>query len=156
MERYNNDGVNTMDRRTKIVATIGPASMKDDKIRHLLKSGMNIARLNLSHGTHEEHTMVFDRLRTAAREMEIPLCILLDLQGPKIRIANLPDGEMDLNKGQKVTLTTRISSLDADEIPVDFLELPRSVQKGERIRVGDGNLELRVESIEVDRVIAQV
>jgi pyruvate kinase len=88
--------------------------------------------------------------------MEIPLCILLDLQGLKIRIANLPDGEMDLTKGQKVTLTTRNSSLSADEIPVDFPELPRSVQKGERILLDDGNLELRVESIEVDRVIAQV
>ena len=145
-----------MDRRTKIVATIGPASMKDDIIRYLLKSGMNIARLNLSHGTHEEHKMVFDRLRTAAREMDIPLCILLDLQGPKIRIANLPSGEIDLITGQKVILTTRTSSLGADEIPVDFPELPRSVRKGERILLDDGNFELRIESIEANRVIAQV
>jgi pyruvate kinase len=79
-----------MDRRTKIVATIGPASQSYDAIRQLLKAGVNIARLNLSHGTHEDHTMVFKRLREVAGEMGRPICILLDLQGPKIRIAKIP------------------------------------------------------------------
>jgi pyruvate kinase len=145
-----------MNRRTKIVATIGPASQNDEMIRQLLKAGMNVARLNLSHGTHEEHTIVFNRLRKAAREMGIPLCILLDLQGPKIRIAKLPGGEILLKKGQKVTLKTRDGSVNAGDIPVDFTELPRSVSNGEHILLDDGNLELRVETIEADQVIAEV
>jgi pyruvate kinase len=145
-----------MNRRTKIVATIGPASQNDEMIRQLLKAGMNVARLNLSHGTHEEHTIVFNRLRKAAREMGIPLCILLDLQGPKIRIAKLPGGEILLKKGQKVTLKTRDGSVNAGDIPVDFTELPRSVSNGEHILLDDGNLELRVETIEANQVIAEV
>ncbi|OGO60662.1 MAG: pyruvate kinase [Chloroflexi bacterium RBG_19FT_COMBO_49_13] len=145
-----------MDRRTKIVATIGPASRDDDMIRHLIKSGVNVARLNLSHGTHEDHTIVFNRIRTAAEEMCIPICILLDLQGPKIRIAKLPGDSIILVQGQRVTLTTRTDLINTGEIPVDFTELPRSVHEGGRILLDDGNLELRVEAIEPDRVTAQV
>jgi pyruvate kinase len=145
-----------MDRRTKIVATIGPASQNDDMIRHLLESGMNVARLNLSHGTHDDHTSVFNRLKNAAKEMQIPLCILLDLQGPKIRIAKLQKDEIHLIKDQIVTLTTRSKALIVGEIPVDFNELPHSVHPGERILLDDGNLELRVDKIELDKVIAHV
>jgi len=145
-----------MDRRTKIVATIGPASQNDDMIRHLLRSGVNVARLNMSHGSHEDHSLVYNRLRNAAEEMDLPLCILLDLQGPKIRIAKLPGNDLLLVQGQKVTLTTQTSSISAAEIPVDFTELPRSVHPGGRILLDDGNLELMVEAIEAERVTAQV
>jgi pyruvate kinase len=145
-----------MDRRTKIVATIGPASQNDDMIRHLLISGVNVARLNLSHGTHEDHTRVFNRLRNAAKETHLPICILLDLQGPKIRIGKLPGDNILLVPGQHVSLTTQTSSNNAGEIPVDFIELPRSVKPGERILLDDGNLELRVDAIEPDRVSAHV
>jgi pyruvate kinase len=144
-----------MDRRTKIVATIGPASQNDDMIHHLLKSGVNVARLNLSHGTHEDHTKVFKRLRNASEQLQIPLCILLDLQGPKIRIGKLPS-DIHLVPGQQVILTTRTSSMKAGEIPVEFTELPDSVQKGGQILLDDGNLELRVNNIELDRVTARV
>jgi pyruvate kinase len=144
-----------MDRRTKIVATIGPASQNDDMIHHLLKSGVNVARLNLSHGTHEDHTKVFKRLRNASEQLQIPLCILLDLQGPKIRIGKLPS-DIHLVPGQQVILTTRTSSIKAGEIPVDFTELPDSVQKGGQILLDDGNMELRVDEIELDRVTARV
>jgi len=145
-----------MDRRTKIVATIGPASQNDDMIRHLLKSGMNVARLNLSHGTHDDHTSVFNRLKNAANEMQIPLCILLDLQGPKIRIGKLSQDEIRLIKDQIVTLTTRTEEIIPGEILVDFIELPRSVHLGGRILLDDGNLELRVDKIESNKVIAHV
>ena len=145
-----------MNRRTKIVATIGPASQDENTIRRLIKSGVNIARLNLSHGTHADHTLVFNRLRNAAKEMGIPICILLDLQGPKIRIAKLPDNEMLLVHDHQVTLTTRTDFFFAGEIPVEFTELPQSVHCGERILLDDGNLELMVEEIESDRVRARV
>jgi pyruvate kinase len=145
-----------MVRRTKIVATIGPASQNEKTIHHLIKSGVNVARLNLSHGTHEDHTIVFNRLRKVAQDMQVPICILLDLQGPKIRIAKLSGDEVMLVQGQHVSLTTRVNSLNAGEIPVEFTELPQSVHPGERILLDDGNLELRVDGIESDRVRAHV
>jgi pyruvate kinase len=145
-----------MDRRTKIVATIGPASQREDTIHRLLKSGVNIARLNLSHGTHEDHTIVFNRLRIAAEEMHLPICIMLDLQGPKIRIAKLSGDELLLEQGQQVTLTTMTNSINLGEIPVDFAELPRSVHPGGRILLDDGIMELRVDTIEPDRVRTHV
>jgi len=145
-----------MDRRTKIVATIGPACQDEDTIRRLLKSGVNVARLNLSHGSHADHRIAFDRIRRVAKEIGKPTCILLDLQGPKIRIANLPGDEMLLVQGQQVILTTRDNSLNANEIPVEFTQLSGSVHPGERILLDDGNLELRVEQIKPDGVTASV
>lgn len=145
-----------MIRRTKIVATIGPASQDEKTIHHLLKSGLNVARLNLSHGTHEDHSLVYNRLRTAAQAMQIPICILLDLQGPKIRIAKIPGDAMLLSQGQQVILTTRTDAINPGEIPVEFTELIHSVHPGERILLDDGNLELRVVEIETDRVSARV
>jgi pyruvate kinase len=145
-----------MVRRTKIVATIGPASQNEKTIHHLIKSGLNIARLNLSHGTHEDHTIVYNRLRKAAQDMQVPICILLDLQGPKIRIAKILGDEIRLAQGQHVILTTQTNTLNAEEIPVEFKELPQSIHRGERILLDDGNLELRVDKIEADRVSAHV
>ena len=145
-----------MERRTKIVATIGPASQDEDTIRRLLKSGVNVARLNLSHGSHSDHALVYSRIRKVSAELGMPVCILLDLQGPKIRLGKLQGDEMALVNGQQVTLTTQVSSLSPDEIPVEFPELPHSVHAGERILLDDGNLELRVEQIEPDRVRATV
>ncbi len=145
-----------MDRRTKIVATIGPASQDENTIHRLIKAGVNVARLNLSHGTHQDHTVIYHRVRQAAQELHGSICILLDLQGPKIRIAKLPGDEMLLVQGQQVTLTPDISSLGPAEIPVEFTELPQSVHPGERVLLDDGNLELRVNNIVRDRVNAKV
>jgi pyruvate kinase len=145
-----------MERRTKIVATIGPASQTGVMISRLLKTGVNVARLNLSHGTHADHTNVYKRLRKSADELGLPLCILLDLQGPKIRIAKLPSDTLRLEQGQRVVLTTQVDSIGAGEIPVEFSHLPESVHPGERILLDDGALELKVIGIEATRVIARV
>ena len=145
-----------MDRRTKIVATIGPASQDEKTIGRLLKFGMNVARLNLSHGSHEDHTTVFNRLRKVSREIRKPICILLDLQGPKIRIGKLLNDEILLITGQSVTLTTYTDPIKAGEIPVDFAQLPQSVHLGGRILLDDGNLELRVDRVEINQVHAHV
>lgn len=145
-----------MSRRTKIVATIGPASQDEGTIKRLMKFGMNVARLNLSHGTHEEHTVVYERLRKVSKELNQPICILLDLQGPKIRIGKLLEAGIPLTQGQKVTLKTDDKSVKPGEIPVEFAQLPQSVHPRGRILLDDGNLELRVEAIEQNKVIAQV
>jgi pyruvate kinase len=145
-----------MARRTKIVATIGPACQSEQMLSRLLKRGVNIARLNLSHGTHEDHATVYNRIRKIADYMHIPLCILLDLQGPKIRIGEVLNGQILLKRGQKVRLTTEISGKGKEDLLVEFKELPRSVEKGERILLDDGNLELKVEEIEGANVHATV
>jgi len=145
-----------MDCRTKIVATIGPASEDEKTIGRLLKFGVNVARLNLSHGSHEDHTTAFNRLRKVSREISKPICILLDLQGPKIRIGKLPNDEILLVSGQSITITTHADPIKPGEIPVDFAQLPQSVHLGGRILLDDGNLELRVDRIEINQVHAHV
>jgi pyruvate kinase len=145
-----------MERRTKIIATIGPATQSEDMIHQLLESGVNVARLNLSHGSHADHTTVYNRLRAVAKTMNIPLCILLDLQGPKLRIGNLPCGSISLEKGQVISITSNTSSIGADEIPVDFDKFEGCVHPGGRILLDDGNLELLVDKIIPNGVIAHV
>lgn len=145
-----------MDRRTKIVATIGPACESEQMIHSLLTSGVNVARLNLSHGTHKDHSLVYHRLRSAAKQLHKPLTILLDLQGPKIRIGKLPGDELLLVQDQQVWLTTQKDTPQIGEIPVDFADLPNSVLAGERILLDDGEIELRVDGIEHHKVIGHV
>jgi len=145
-----------MERRTKIIATIGPATQSEDMIRQLLESGVNVARLNLSHGSHAEHTIVYNRLRAVAKTMNIPLCILMDLQGPKLRIGNLPGGSISLEKGQVISITSNTSSIGADEIPVDFDEFEGCIHPGGRILLDDGTMELLVDKIIPNRVITHV
>jgi pyruvate kinase len=145
-----------MERRTKIVATIGPACQSEEMIHRLLTSGVNVARLNLSHGTHKDHRQVYQRLRNAAKELHKPLSILLDLQGPKIRIGKLPGDELLLVQDQPVRLTIHKNAPQMGEIPVDFADLPNSVQAGERILLDDGEIELRVDGVEQGKVIGHV
>lgn len=145
-----------MARCTKIVATIGPASQDPSSIENLLDAGVNVARLNFSHGTHEVHAEVIQRLREIALKLQQPLCILQDLQGPKMRTGNLVDGTVELVQGQPLTLVTYSVPGDAKRVTVDFPELPLSVEKGGRILLDDGNLELIVTGVEEDQVFTKV
>ena len=145
-----------MPRKAKIVATIGPASQDEQSIRTLIQAGMNVARLNFSHGKHAEHQQVFNRIRQAAQDMGRAVCILQDLQGPKIRTGNLPDSGVVLTVGKVINLTTRDVPDLADAVPVDFPELPSSVQPGGRILLDDGNLELQVLDTSADTVRTKV
>jgi pyruvate kinase len=153
-------------RRTKIIATLGPASEPEPVLRRLIAAGMNVARLNFSHGTRAEHGRTIRLLRRLARETEAPLAILQDLQGPKIRVGPLPS-PIDLKDGATVALTTgrtargpgrrsrkgRLagggtrSARDGwgrDRIPVPFAGLNRAVRRGSRILMKDGTIELVV------------
>jgi pyruvate kinase len=145
-----------MGRCTKIVATIGPASQDAQSIESLLKAGVNVARLNFSHGTHEVHAGVIRSLRETALRLRQPLCILQDLQGPKIRTGNLFAGSVEIIPGQPLTLTTRPVPGDAQQVTVDFPELPLSVEPGGRILLDDGNLELTVTGVEGEQVFTRV
>jgi pyruvate kinase len=133
-----------MNRCTKIVATIGPACGEEPVLSSLLEAGVNVARLNFSHGTHADHLELIQRLRQAAERLNRPLCILQDLQGPKIRTGELVAEEVKLRPGRPLTLTTRVVPGDENCVSVDFPELPQSVEPGGRILLDDGALELKV------------
>ena len=143
-------------RRAKIVATLGPASQDAGTLDRLIAAGVNVTRLNFSHGTHQEYRELIHRVRLAAERAGQPICILQDLQGPKIRVGELPPTGIDLKRGDEVTLSTRDHGVNGTGIPVDFAELPRFVSKGGRILLDDGNLELEATSIKKDTVQAKV
>lgn len=142
------------ERRAKIVATLGPASQDAGTLDRLIEAGMNVARLNFSHGTHQEYRQLTSRVRSAAERAGQPICILQDLQGPKIRVGELPVDGVELKRGDKVELTT--GSQNGSGIPVDFAELTRFVRKGGRILLDDGNLELEAVGVKKDSVQASV
>jgi len=145
-----------MTRRAKIVATIGPASQDEDTIRRLISAGMNVARINFSHGRYDDHALTVERLRRISGELQQPLTILQDLQGPKIRTGELAEGQIELVPGQTLTLTTKAISGDARRVSVDYPNLTHSVQVGGRIFLDDGNLELQVKSIGKESVETEV
>ena len=133
-------------RRAKIVATIGPSSDDEFTLQGLMQAGMNVARLNFSHGAHEEHARLIRTLRDISHRLGKPICILQDLQGPKIRTGKLIN-EIELRADQSLTLSTQANGSQPQKIPVDFQDLPRFVQPGSRILLDDGNLELAVTAV---------
>ncbi len=141
-----------MQRFTKIVATIGPASQDEATITRLINLGMNVARLNFSHGSHADHAIVYNRLRETAARSGCSLSILQDLQGPKIRTGIMTNGGVEIQNGQRLTLTIEPVMGTAELAPIDFPQLLDSVQPGNRILLDDGLLELRVEQVFHDRV----
>lgn len=145
-----------MNRRAKIVATIGPACWEEPILKLLLQAGVNVARLNFSHGTHEDHAKVIVRLRKVAAELDRSICLLQDLQGPKIRTGDLQNGPVTLVTGEKLTLTTEPALGDKDLIPVDFPELTLSAQVGKTILLDDGCLELLVTAVHPKSVETRV
>jgi pyruvate kinase len=145
-----------MNRKAKIVATIGPASQHEAVIEKLLAAGMDVARLNFSHGTHESHAESIASLRKVAARMGRPLAILQDLQGPKIRVGML-NGPLTLAMGEQVLLYPEGSTQPAGvSIPVDFPQLFDSVTAGNRILLDDGRMALEVVSVEKHLVTAEV
>lgn len=135
-------------RRAKIVCTLGPATDSAERLAALLDAGMNVARLNFSHGTPAEHARRLRLVRRLARERQIPLAILQDLQGPKIRTGPLEQGQpVDLHLNAHVTITTRPVAGNARLISTTFQALPREVKRGNRILLSDGLIELRVERV---------
>ncbi len=144
-------------RHSKIVCTIGPASRSPRMIRKLLEAGMDVARLNFSHGSHEEHGQNIVILREAAMALKKPLAILADLQGPKIRTGAMAGGsKVLLRAGQKFTITTAKVLGDSTRVSTIFRPLPHEVKSGDRILLADGLIELRVEKVKAQDVICQV
>ena len=144
------------DRRVKIVATIGPASRDPEMLRALIVSGVNVVRMNFSHGSHEDHLKVLTTVRALSQELNAPVTVLQDLQGPKIRVGKFKDGSILLTKGQKVTITTKAVVGEEGLIPTDLHRLPEFCPPGQKILLDDGLLELRVDRSDAEHVYATV
>ncbi len=142
--------------RTKIVCTLGPASDDEATIRAFVEAGMAVARINFSHGTHEDHARRIAAVRRIADEKGLALAVLADLQGPKLRVGLLPDHEIELVEGKTVTLVNEPSSDEPGIIPVPHPEVIRDVEPGDRILMDDGLLELSVTDRTGERSEARV
>ena len=134
--------------RTRIVCTLGPASQEVPTIVKMIHSGMDVARLNFSHGTHDVHAQVLAHVREAARSTNVPVCILQDLQGPKIRIGDLAVPAIDLLPGSTLVITTEQILGVPGRVSTTYQELPQDVRPGDAILLDDGKLRLRVVAVE--------
>ena len=143
-------------RRAKIVCTIGPATSSREKVRELVDAGMNVARINASHGTHDDHEKTYANVRAAAEETGKAVAILVDLQGPKIRLGNFADGSVVLRKGDTFTITTEDILGDKDIVSTTFKGLPGDCHPGDEILIDDGNIQIKVKEVDGPRVITEV
>lgn len=131
--------------KSKIVATVGPASNNKETLRQLINAGADVFRLNFSHGTHEDHKKVIDLVRELNDEMGTHIALLQDLQGPKIRTNQIEGGEVMINAGEKLVIAIDDNEGNSERISTTYKSLPNDVQKGETILIDDGKLELLVE-----------
>lgn len=136
--------------KTKIVATIGPATQEEDVLRRIIEAGVDVCRLNFSHGTHDAHLAVIERIRKINKELGTHVSILMDLQGPKLRIGKV-DGEIQLIDGQIITVTTEECISTPEKLFVSYARLAIDARPGERILLNDGKVELKVTEIVDDK-----
>ena len=143
-------------RKTKIIATIGPASDSLATIKAMLRAGMNVARLNFSHGTHDEHHRRVETLRQASQELDTHVAIMLDTRGVEIRTGRLAEGEASLKPGERFVLYAEDRLGDASGVSITYAELAEDVSEGTRVMIDDGVIELRVEHVKDAEVHCRV
>ncbi|MDH4057459.1 MAG: pyruvate kinase [Cyclobacteriaceae bacterium] len=141
--------------KTKIVATIGPASNSKEMLKALIKEGVDVFRLNFSHGSHNDHQKVIDLVRELNAELNLTVALLLDLQGPKIRIEEMESG-IELVSGQEFTITTKQQIGNNKIASTSYQELSKDVKKGDRILIDDGKIDLKVVDVSDSDVITKV
>jgi len=143
-------------RRAKIVCTMGPAVDSAEKVKALIEAGMNVARLNLSHGGYDEHTVRLDLVRRSAKEHDRPVAIMVDLQGPKIRLARFADGSHDLFRGDVFTITTDEVEGTKERVGTTYKGLPGDCRPGDLILIDDGKVTVKVLEIKGNDVVTTV
>ena len=143
-------------RKTKIICTIGPASEREDKLKELMLAGMNVARFNFSHGSHDEHRRKFERIRKLRDELDIPVATMLDTKGPEIRLKDFKNGKEILEAGQTFTLTARDVEGTKDEVSITYKDLTKDCKSGMTILLDDGLIELAVEKVTDTDIICTV
>lgn len=143
-------------KKTKIVCTLGPASRDEDTMRAMLEAGMNVARLNFSHGTHEEHRKTIETFRKVRDGLNIPAAVLLDTKGPEIRLGDFKKGGEVLEDGQKFILTSEECMGDTERVETTYRALPTQVEKGTFILIDDGRIKMEVEETTDRDVVCRV
>lgn len=143
-------------RKTKIVCTIGPASEEKETLRQMILAGMNVARLNFSHGSHEEHKVRVDRLKELREEMQLPIAIMLDTRGPEIRVGLFENGGAELKDGADFTLTNQEMLGNERMAYINFAPLPTMVKAGDHILLDDGLIELEVQGADARTIACKV
>lgn len=142
-------------RRAKIVCTMGPAVEAPERVKQLIEAGMNMARLNLSHGSYEEHQARLDRVRAAAKEANKPVAILVDLQGPKIRLGRFADGPHELSRGDIFTITTDEIQGTKERVGTTFKGLPGDCKPGDYLLIDDGKVTVQVIEVKGNDVVTK-
>ncbi|QYX34148.1 pyruvate kinase [Sphaerospermopsis torques-reginae] len=143
-------------RRTKIICTVGPATAAPEKLQALVEAGMNMARLNFSHGAYEAHAQTFHHLRRISDELKRPVAIMQDLCGPKIRLGKLPPEGLMLEAGSEVTFLLQEKGENIDELPLPLPTLFAMIRPGEPVLINDGRVKLTVTSRDADKIRAHV
>ncbi|MBC8155465.1 MAG: pyruvate kinase, partial [Bacteroidetes bacterium] len=143
-------------KKTKIVATVGPASETKEQLLALANAGVNVFRLNFSHGTHADHLTRFQRIREINEEYGLNLCILQDLQGPKIRIGNVENNGVEIKAGQRLVFTNDDILGSTERVSTPYKGMYQDVQIGERVLMDDGKLEVRVVGLEGTDIVTEV
>ena len=143
-------------RRTKIVCTLGPSTDKEDVLRNLMKNGMNVARMNFSHGTHEEQKARLDMIKKLREELNLPVAALLDTKGPEIRIGDVEGGKLELKPGQEFTLTTEEMLGTVKKVTITYKELYKDVEPGDSILIDDGQIGMEVVRIDESDIVCRV
>ena len=143
-------------RKTKIICTMGPATDSEEVLRSLMLSGMDVARLNFSHGTHEEALVRINRIKKVREELDVPVAILLDTKGPEVRVKDFKDGKVELKEGQKFTLCTDDVEGDENQVSITYKDLPKDIKVGNRILIDDGLIEMEVLSVKNTNILCQV
>lgn len=143
-------------RKTKIICTIGPASESEENLRKLMKAGMNVARFNFSHGSHEEHKAKFARVLKVSGELGVSVATLLDTKGPEIRLRDFAAGKVELKAGQEFILTTEEILGDETRASITYKNLKEDVKEGSRVLIDDGKIEMEVKKIEGEEIVCKV
>lgn len=143
-------------RKTKIVCTLGLTSQTPEVIEQMMNAGMDVARFNFSHGTHESHQKMFDIVKKKREKMGVPLATLLDTKGPEVRLGNFADGRVQLEQGQTFTLTTEQVLGDATKVSISYMGLPGDISAGATLLIDDGLIELRVRKVEGHEIHCEV
>lgn len=145
-------------RRTKIVTTLGPSTDKEGMLEQLIAAGANVVRLNFSHGTSDDHLRRANQVREISAKLNEHVAILGDLQGPKIRVSTFQAGFVDLNVGDRFTLDAGLGAGEGDEdsVGIDYKQLPKDVDTGDLLLLDDGRIQLKVLSVQGDKVHTQV
>lgn len=149
---FSEDQIKSRSRHTKIIGTLGPSTSDYETQKKLVEAGLNIARLNFSHGDHETHLKNINSIRSISHELNRPVAILQDLQGPKIRVGKLIGDQMTIEKGQTYELRYGVEQKDPTVIPIDYRGLTHDVTVGQRVMMDDGLLILEVTKVESDSV----